>query len=200
MMKIKCKKKYKEVTMKKLLILMFMTVIIAALAVPGYSDGKCKHKDSEKHHHGMDGTCPQTAKLNLTDSQKAEIEKLHKVCLENKKETQAKLTKLHHEIHKLMAAEKPDKKSIYRKIEKSGKLGIEMKKMCIGQKLKIRALLTPEQLKKWKEMMTEEKHDHHGHGEKCHHGHHGHDEEGHHKHGEKDHDHDEKDHHDDYNM
>ena len=122
----------------------------------------------------------------------------------NKKETQAKLAKLHQEIHKLMAAEKPDKKLIYQKIEKGAKLGVEMKKMCIGQKLKIRALLTPEQLKTWKKMMTEKKHchhGHHGHGKKCHHGHHGHDEErSHHKHEGKDHDHDEKDHHDDHNM
>ncbi|MCP4651909.1 MAG: hypothetical protein GY858_00785, partial [Candidatus Omnitrophica bacterium] len=59
--------------------------------------------------------------------------------------------------HKLMAADKPVKASIHKAIEKIGKLNVEMEKMKVDCKLKVMSLLTPEQLKKLKEMKGEHK-------------------------------------------
>jgi Spy/CpxP family protein refolding chaperone len=172
--KINYKKIIKEKIMKKLFKLMLIAVVIAAFTVPGFAQEKCKHKKM-MHHHGDEGKCLMMKELNLTEKQQAEIEKLQKGCMDAKKDLQTKMEKLQEELHKLMAADKPVKESIHKAIEKIGKLSTEMKKICVGCKLKIRALLTPEQLKKWKEMMGKHecsKHDHHEHGHKeCKHKH-----------------------------
>jgi Spy/CpxP family protein refolding chaperone len=167
--------------MKKLFNLLLMAVIITAFVGLGFADVKCQHEKSEEHHHGEVEMFHNLAKLNLTDSQKEKIHKLMQICLNIQKETQKKTTKLHEEIHQLVAAKKSDIKLIYDKIEEGGKLAIEMKKKCIGQKLKIKELLTPEQLKQWTELMAKEgcahPHSHHGHEEKDH----KHDEKHHHE-------------------
>lgn len=163
--------------MKKLFKLVLIAVVIAAFTVPGFTQEKCKHKKM-MHHHGEDGKCHMMKELNLTEKQQAEIEKLQKGCMEAKKDLQTKMEKLQEELHKLMAADKPVKESIHKAIEKIGKLSTEMKKICVDCKLKIMSLLTPEQLKKCKEMKSKHqcckykccKHGHHGHKE-CKHEH-----------------------------
>ena len=104
------------------------------------------------HQHGKEGKCCKAVDMQLTEKQQAEIDKLHKECAANTKKIHEKIAELQEEKGKLMAAEKPDKKAIEKTIEEIGKLTIQGKKIITGCQLEIRALLTPEQLKKCQEM------------------------------------------------
>jgi Spy/CpxP family protein refolding chaperone len=136
--------------MKKLLNLLVIAVVITAVALPGFAQAKCeKHKEMSAHKEA----CATMMKdLKLTEKQQAEIDKIKKSCMESHKDFHAKLAKLGEEKSKLMAAEKPDKKAIGKVIDKMAEISAAVKKICVDCKLKIRALLTPEQLKKFNEM------------------------------------------------
>lgn len=166
--------------MKKLFKGMLVAVVIAAFAVPGFSIDDCKHtcKETCLHQHGKEGKCCKAADLKLTEKQQAQMDKLHKECMESKKKIHEKIAELQEKKFKLMAAEKPDKKAIDKIIEEIGKLTVQGKKIIAGCKLETRALLTPEQLKKCKEMKGK-KCCHHSHC--CRHGHLEHGKEAHHK-------------------
>lgn len=135
--------------MKKLLNLLVIAVVITAVALPGFAQAKCKkHKEMAAHKEA----CTMMKDLKLTEKQQAEIDKIKKSCMESHKDFHAKLAKLGEEKSKLMAAEKPDKEAIGKVIDKMAKISAAVKKICVDCKLKIRALLTPEQLKKYNEL------------------------------------------------
>ncbi len=140
--------------MKKLFIVMFMAVVIAAWALPGFTAGGCqKHCGKKMMAHGEKGSCCTMMKeLNLTETQQAEIDKLKQGCMESKKTLHAKIMELHQKQCQLMNAEKPEKDAINKIIDESAKLEAEMKKSGVDCKFKVSALLTPEQLKKMQEM------------------------------------------------
>lgn len=135
--------------MKTLFKLMLTVIIAAAIAVPGFSTDTCSQpcKKAAVHEHGKDGKCCDMADLKLTDKQKAEFDKFHKECADTAAKIHEKIAKLSAEKCKLMTAEKPDKKMIDTTIEEIGKLTVEGQKLMADCKLKIRAMLTPEQLK-----------------------------------------------------
>lgn len=135
--------------MKTLFKLMLTVMIIAALSVPGFTNDHCKQpcKKTAVHEHGKDGKCCAVTDLKLTESQKAEFDKLHKTCADAAAKIHEKIAKLKAEKCKLMTAEKPDKKAIDIAIEEMGKLTVEGQKLMADCKLKIKAMLTPEQLK-----------------------------------------------------
>ena len=49
------------------------------------------------------------------------------------------------ELDKLLLADKPDKKAIYKKIDEIEAVKTQIKKMKVSHKLEVRALLTPDQ-------------------------------------------------------
>ncbi len=158
--------------MKKLLNLMLIAVVMTAFTFPGFADEKYKHKSKEmKTLHKKKGKCSLMADLNLTEKQRDEINKLKKVYMETKKKQTEKTKDIHKKTHDLMNLEKLDKKSIYKMIDESGKLFVEMKKMRFDYKLKLRAILTPVQLKKFTEMKSKYSQDlHHKQKTSCSHG------------------------------
>lgn len=140
--------------MKKLFKGMLIAVVIAAFAIPAFSNDDCKPvcKETGVHQHGKDGKCCKVVDLKLTEKQQAQMDKLCKECMESTKKIQEQIAKLQEEKCKLMAAEKPDKNAIEKNIEEIGKLTVQCKKIAVGCQLETMALLTPEQLKACKEM------------------------------------------------
>ena len=134
--------------MKKLFNVMLIAVVMAAFVVPGFAGEKCCDKSKK-------AKCCDMADLKLTDTQKAEFDKMHKSCMDSKTKIHEKIAKLQEEKSKLMAADKPDKAAIDKVIEAIGKLTTEGKKVMTGCQLDIKALLTPDQLKTWEKMHTD---------------------------------------------
>lgn len=140
--------------MKKLFNLMLIAVVIAAFVIPAFAETNCcdKHKTVGVHEHGKDAKCCDMTDLKLTDKQKAEFDKMHKACVDEKTKIHEKIAQLQAEKSKLMAADKPDKAAIDKVIEAIGKLTTDGKKVMTGCQLNIKALLTPDQLKTWEKM------------------------------------------------
>jgi Spy/CpxP family protein refolding chaperone len=91
--------------------------------------------------------------LNLTDQQKNELDKLR---LENQKEMirlRADLEILHIDLETLLDEKEPDKAKIYAQLDKINDLRNEMSKKHIDFVLKRRAIFTPEQWDKIKNLM-----------------------------------------------
>jgi Spy/CpxP family protein refolding chaperone len=91
--------------------------------------------------------------LNLTDQQKDELAKLR---LENQKEMirlRADLEILHIDLETLLDEKEPDKTKIYAQLDKINEISNEMSKKHIDFVLKRRAIFTPEQWDKIKNMM-----------------------------------------------
>ena len=157
--------------MRKLFYFMLIAVFMTAFTSQGFAQEETTtSKKMVKVHHGELAECCSLKDLQLTDKQKAKIDQMKKVFAEDQKKLREKLAKLQGELHKLMEAEKPKKESINKKLEEIGNLEIVCKKMLVNHKLEFHALLTPEQLKKAKEI--------HGkaccaksHGQKAHHWH-----------------------------
>jgi Spy/CpxP family protein refolding chaperone len=91
--------------------------------------------------------------LNLTDQQKDELAKLR---LENQKEMirlRADLEILHIDLETLLDAKEPDKAKIYAQLDKINEIRNEMSKKHIDFILKRRAIFTPEQWDKIKNLL-----------------------------------------------
>lgn len=166
--------------MKKLLNLMLIAVVMTAFTFPGFANEKCKNKSKEMktlHKNKKEAKCSLMTDLNLTEKQLDEISKLKKVNMETKKKQTEKMKDIHKKTHDLMNLEKLDKESIYKMIDESGKLFVDMKKMYVDYKLKLRAILTPVQLKKFTEMKSKYSQDLHHKQKKSY----SYEEKGHHK-------------------
>ena len=90
-------------------------------------------------------------KLNLTDQQKKEMQNL-RIELQRKNiplQSQVRLARL--EIQQLMAAEKPEKGKIEKWMKEVSDLQLQMKLNGVNHMFAVRAILTPEQLKEWKD-------------------------------------------------
>jgi Spy/CpxP family protein refolding chaperone len=131
----------------KLLLIAAVALSIAFTAYAGTNHEKsgCK-KGTEKTM-----LCEFFSKLNLTDKQKEEITALKKTFIEQKEKNREEMSKISTSIEELINSDKPDMKTIDKKIEEQSKLWITGKKEMVEHMMKVKALLTPEQLKIWKE-------------------------------------------------
>lgn len=136
--------------MKKHFLLLMVAAIAVAFVLPAVAN----------EHHGksgcstkMDkmGTCDCMTKLNLTDKQKEEIGNLKKSMMEQKTKQHEEMMKLQASVKEMVNADKPDMAAIEKKIDEQAKLWLKGKKEMIDHMLKVKSLLTPEQLKIWKE-------------------------------------------------
>jgi len=131
----------------KLLLIAAVALSVALAAYAGNNPEKsgCK-KDAEKTM-----LCDCFSKLNLTDKQKDEIAAMKKACMEQKAKQREEMSKMCASIKEMVNSDNPVIATIDKKIDEQAKLWINGKKTAVDHMLKLKALLTPEQLKLWKE-------------------------------------------------
>jgi Spy/CpxP family protein refolding chaperone len=61
------------------------------------------------------------------------------------------------ELHELMAAEKPDRAQIDKKLEQLSEVQLAARKAAIEQRLAMREMITPEQRQKMQEMFRQQR-------------------------------------------
>ncbi len=88
---------------------------------------------------------------NLTDEQKAKLEKLHAECQKLMEANKADMEKQAAEMQALMK-DPVDLKKAEAKIDEIAMMKAGMQKKCLAHRLAVRALLTPEQKAKFDEM------------------------------------------------
>ena len=142
--------------MKKLVAVLFMAAM-ATLAFaqpePGMGMGKGPgHGDSERPMHGRKELM---AKLKLTDDQEAQMQKM-RIDLEKKQTAlQAKIRIARLEMQELFSAANPDKATIEKKIKEVSDLQYQEKLNGLDHLFSVKAILSPEQQKIWKDHMKQ---------------------------------------------
>lgn len=112
-----------------------------------------------KKEHGMMSEIP-----NLTEEQKTQIKKLKEEARVKSEPQRKQLKDLKMKLNELKTAENPNQQEINSLIDKSAKIKAEMDKARAASEIKVRQILTPEQLKvvdakrKEKMEMREKKH------------------------------------------
>ncbi len=93
-------------------------------------------------------------KLNLTDSQKKDVEKLNSDLAKQRVDQQAKIKTAAIELRELMRADQPDKGAIEKKIGQIADLQAQNRMLGINHWFGVNKLLTPDQQKIWKETLN----------------------------------------------
>lgn len=112
----------------------------------------------EGEHGGLEFFIGMRDELELTEGQ---IEKLRTLKSKTKKQairTRADLDVLEIELHDLLWVDKVDVEAVDAKIEKMGELQTKMHKSHIHARLDAQKILTPEQLRKHRQMKERRKH------------------------------------------
>jgi len=144
--------------MLKKLAFVFMT---AAAAVsmsfaqsgmgPGPGAGAGPHRDTDARSMRQE----LKAKLNLTEQQETQMQKL-RFDLEKKQTTlQSKIKLLRIDIKELFAAENPERNAIEKKMKEVSDLQLQEKVNVLDHMFAVKGILTPEQQKIWKQHMTQ---------------------------------------------
>jgi Spy/CpxP family protein refolding chaperone len=92
-------------------------------------------------------------KLNLTDEQKKDVEKIH---FDSEKQTVAQRAKeetARIELQQLLKADTPDKSAIEKKINEIANLEVQMHMIKINSWFAVNKLLNPDQQKNWKKVL-----------------------------------------------
>jgi Spy/CpxP family protein refolding chaperone len=92
-------------------------------------------------------------KLNLTDEQKKDVEKIH---FDSEKQTVAQRAKeetARIELQQLLKADAPDKSDIEKKINEIANLEVQMHMIKINSWFAVNKLLNPDQQKTWKKVL-----------------------------------------------
>ncbi len=100
---------------------------------------------------GNKGPMAMMQKLDLTDAQQAQIRKLHVDFQKKQIQNQAKVRLARLDLGQMLQADKPDRAAIEKTIRDISSIETDTKLARVDQMLAIRAILTPEQLKMWKE-------------------------------------------------
>ncbi len=126
--------------MKRLMVLMAAVVMILGTQLYGQPN---EAKQSKRFME----------KLNLTDEQKKDVEKIH---FDAEKQTIAQKAKVETagiELRQLLKADAPDKSAIEKKINDIADLRVQMHMIKINSWFAINKLLTPDQQKVWKKVL-----------------------------------------------
>jgi Spy/CpxP family protein refolding chaperone len=136
--------------MKKLTTILLIVTFIAAMSLTTMAKmhGRSHYKGecSEKYQHMK---YKFWKKLNLTDEQKSEFEKLHKSHMDQMKNIHNEMKQYHEKLWALVKADKPDKDAIDKLIEEKAGKHIKWQKVHIDHMIKVRSLLNEEQKKLW---------------------------------------------------
>ncbi|MCX6121792.1 MAG: periplasmic heavy metal sensor [Ignavibacteriales bacterium] len=123
-----------------------LTVMIAAVLML-FSAQLYSQLDDTKQIHKFMG------KLNLTDEQKKDVEKIHFDAEKQTIAQKAKVETARIELQQLLKADAPDKASIEKKINDLADLKVQMHMIKINSWFAINKLLTPDQQKTWKKVL-----------------------------------------------
>lgn len=99
----------------------------------------------------MNGRMALMQKLNLTEDQQSQIRKLHVDFQKKQIQNQAKIRLARLDLAQMLQADKPDRSAIEKAVRDVSALETDNKVARIDQMLAIRNVLTPDQLKIWKE-------------------------------------------------
>jgi Spy/CpxP family protein refolding chaperone len=92
-------------------------------------------------------------KLNLTDEQKKDVEKIHFDAEKQTIAQKAKVETARVELRQLLKADAPEKSAIEKKISEMADLKVQMHMIKINSWFAINKLLTPDQQKTWKKVL-----------------------------------------------
>jgi len=92
-------------------------------------------------------------KLNLTDSQKKDVEKLNTDFAKKRVDQQAKVKTARIDLQALLKSDAPDKAAIEKKVEEISGLQAQNRVLGIEHWFAVNKLLTPDQQKVWKGML-----------------------------------------------
>jgi Spy/CpxP family protein refolding chaperone len=92
-------------------------------------------------------------KLNLTDEQKKDVEKIHFDAEKQKINQKAKVETARVELQQFLKADVPDKSAIEKKINDIAALEVQMHMIKINSWFTVNKLLNPEQQKTWKKVL-----------------------------------------------
>ena len=116
---------------------------------PAVSGACCMNRDDERMpRHGE-----MMEMLKLTDQQKGQMEKLRTDLQKKQVTAQGKIAVLRVELKELFQAENPDRTAIEKKMKEVSDLQHQEKLNGLDHLFAVKAILTPEQAKMWKEHM-----------------------------------------------
>ncbi len=138
--------------MKRLVAILFMAAMATmAFAQPETGMGMGKgpgHGDGERP---MRGRKELMAKLNLTDDQQAQMQKMRIDLQKKQTAMQAKIRIARLEMQELFGAANIDKAAIEKKMKEVSELQYQEKLNGLDHLFSVKAILTPEQQKIWKD-------------------------------------------------
>jgi Spy/CpxP family protein refolding chaperone len=123
-----------------------LTVILAAVFVL-FSIQVYSQPDDAKQIRKFMG------KLNLTDEQKKDVEKIHFDAEKQTIAQKAKVETARVELQQILKADIPDKSAIEKKINEMANLKVQMHMIKINSWFAVNKLLNPEQQKTWKKVL-----------------------------------------------
>jgi Spy/CpxP family protein refolding chaperone len=91
-------------------------------------------------------------KLNLTDDQTKKLEDIRYQHQKKAITMRADLESARLDLGRMMRADQPDRRAIETQLDKIGQARVTLEKDRVAQLLEMRAILTPEQLKTWRQM------------------------------------------------
>jgi Spy/CpxP family protein refolding chaperone len=92
-------------------------------------------------------------KLNLTDEQKKDVEKIHFDAAKQSVAQKAKLATGRIELQQLLKTDNPDKSAIEKKINEMADIGVQLRIIKLNSWFAINKILTPDQQKIWKKVL-----------------------------------------------
>jgi Spy/CpxP family protein refolding chaperone len=89
--------------------------------------------------------------LDLSAEQKTKLQEIGERFMRSAIQKQADIRLAMLDLRKAVRDEKPDKMKFDAAVDKLARLRVDLAKSCFGARLEARAVLTPEQIKKWRE-------------------------------------------------
>jgi Spy/CpxP family protein refolding chaperone len=140
--------------MKRLVAVLFMaamTTLAFGQPGPGMGMGPA-HGDGERPMHGRKDVL---AKLNLTEAQEAQMQKLRIEFQKKQTVLQSKIRIARLEMQELFGAADPDRAVIEKKMKEVSELQYQEKLNGLDHMFSVKTILNPEQLKIWKNHMKQ---------------------------------------------
>jgi Spy/CpxP family protein refolding chaperone len=93
-------------------------------------------------------------KLNLTDEQKKDVEKIHFDAEKQSIALRAKLATMRLELRQILMAEAPDKSAIEKKMNDIADQGVQLRMVKVNSWFAVNKLLNADQQKEWKKVLV----------------------------------------------
>jgi Spy/CpxP family protein refolding chaperone len=139
--------------MKKIFAVILMAAMVTAAfgQEPGPGTGQGPGPRAGDHHMAMHKGL--MAKLNLTEDQQGQMDKMRLELEKKQTALRSRIRIAQLEVKELFAATSPDKGAIEKKMKEVSELQFQEKVNGLDHLFAVKAILTPEQQKLWKEHM-----------------------------------------------